>query len=349
MNKLSNYKYIKRLGHGSFGTVNLYKHNKTNKEVAIKFIDMNRMYKKSSSKTRKQILRDLFNEIHILQSIKRSNNKNVLKYIDYGFIDNKTNLEIEDITNHHLLDITIFIITEYICCKTLYDVINSNILYEKYVKNPLYFLHIIKGLYNGLKYLHKNNIVHYDLKLDNIMIREQKDRYDDPIIVDYGIGCIQDICIRILGTINYMPYEQLQAYENDTIMLNRVGKKSDIFSLGIVLYIMINDKLPYHDILYNKNISEDTRNIKLLKRFEYIDYIQKYKENRLKKVKSVNKMVSLPIYKTDYKYGNYKFNKDINNLIDSMLIIDYKYRPDINKISKILSKINYPQHKTSNK
>jgi serine/threonine protein kinase/Tfp pilus assembly protein PilF len=97
---------------------------------------------------------------------------------------------------------------------------------------------IAKQICNGLKEAHSLGIVHRDLKPNNIMID------DDGIvrIMDFGIArAIKEKGITgagvMIGTPEYMSPEQVEAKE--------VDQRSDIYSLGIILYEMLTGRIPF--------------------------------------------------------------------------------------------------------
>lgn len=90
----------------------------------------------------------------------------------------------------------------------------------------------------ALHYAHCRNIVHRDVKPSNIMI----DEFGEPLLTDFGVAELVDwpsctISGALTGTPLYMSPEQARA--------DRAGPRSDIYSLGVVLYEAITGMLPY--------------------------------------------------------------------------------------------------------
>jgi len=99
-------------------------------------------------------------------------------------------------------------------------------------------LAIAKQLCEGLTEAHRHGIVHRDLKPANIMI----DREGNVRIMDFGIArCVQGRGMTengiLIGTPEYMSPEQMEAKDID--------QRSDIYSLGIILYEMATGRIPF--------------------------------------------------------------------------------------------------------
>ncbi len=98
---------------------------------------------------------------------------------------------------------------------------------------------IIKTIANALFYAHNKNIIHRDIKPDNIMFRPD----ETPVLVDFGIARALDLSTHLtmtgvrVGTPYYMSTEQCKGEELDG--------RSDIYSLGIVLFELLTGDVPY--------------------------------------------------------------------------------------------------------
>lgn len=99
------------------------------------------------------------------------------------------------------------------------------------------FMKIFVQLILGLDYIHRNKILHRDIKAGNIFINE----YDDIKIGDFGLGKIVDTSSMIartkVGTPCYEPPEIIQGLPYDG--------KADVWSAGVVMYELITGRRPF--------------------------------------------------------------------------------------------------------
>jgi len=104
---------------------------------------------------------------------------------------------------------------------------------------PREALAIIRDVARALAYAHNKGFVHRDIKPDNIMFRKD----GAVVLVDFGIVKAVNEKTKLtrtgisVGTPQYMSPEQIKA--------RKVDGRSDIYSLGIVLFELLTGKLPY--------------------------------------------------------------------------------------------------------
>ncbi|MCX6580434.1 MAG: serine/threonine-protein kinase [Candidatus Aminicenantes bacterium] len=105
--------------------------------------------------------------------------------------------------------------------------------------DPVESLDIVEKIMRALDYAHIRGIYHRDIKPDNIMFREDS----TPVLVDFGIvgvyASTNDLTKtgKTMGTVYYMSPEQCKAQPLDG--------RSDVYSLGVVLFEMLTGKKPY--------------------------------------------------------------------------------------------------------
>ncbi|MDR1701300.1 MAG: Stk1 family PASTA domain-containing Ser/Thr kinase [Sporomusaceae bacterium] len=126
-----------------------------------------------------------------------------------------------------------YIIMEYISGETLKDKIDRE---APFTQNES--IRIAFEIAEALEHAHQNNLVHCDIKPHNILLT----RSGRVKVTDFGIArAVTSNTINeadtILGSVHYFSPEQAQG--------SAVSAKSDIYSLGIVLYEMLSGKLPF--------------------------------------------------------------------------------------------------------
>ena len=150
----------------------------------------------------------------------------------------------------------------------------------KYKKTDENIKKIYIQIVEGLLYLKNKNIYHHDIKPHNILIKDNRVK-----IADFGFANNFNF---ICGSPIYMAPELFK--------LKKFSKKSDIWSLGIILYEMLNTKLPYNlskckniknivksfesnTLEFNDNISSEAQD--LLRMILTIDYNERAEWNEL--------------------------------------------------------------------
>jgi serine/threonine-protein kinase ULK/ATG1 len=166
--------------------------------------------------------------------------------------------------------------------------------------------------------MRENNIIHRDLKLENILIKYNDKEHKTYTIKLSDYGCSKRIkslsinCNTYLGTLVYMAPEILKREEYNS--------KCDLWSIGIIIYRLIYGKSPYsgeNEIALIKNIDKYGNKIIKIENKELEDLIKKLLEKELSKridwdkyfnhifFKSKNKNIIIVIYDVD-KEGEVK-------------------------------------------
>ena len=207
---LNFYKYGRLIGQGAFGKVNLGLNILTGRVVAIK------SFNKSNINSNSENMKKILYETNLM---KKLNHPNITRILEL-FEDKEY----------------ILIIMEYINGGNLFSFLKKR---RKVSEKTAKFL--FKQIILGIKYMHKQNIVHRDIKLENILI----DLNNNIKICDFGIG-------RVLSSPGQLLYDQCGTpmYIAPEILLSSKEKgykpfPVDIWSSGIALYILLSGSLPF--------------------------------------------------------------------------------------------------------
>jgi len=207
---LGHYQLEKELGRGAMGMVYLGVDPRINRTVAIKTMALSAEFDKDQIDDVKE---RFFREA---ETAGRLNHPNIVTVYDVG--------EEQDLA---------FIAMDYLKGRELsYWCKSDNLL-------PVdESLSIVEQIAEALDYAHQQGVIHRDIKPANIMY----DRENDVIkVTDFGIACLTDSSKTktgtVLGSPSYMSPEQLAG--------KRVDGRSDLFSLGAMLYQRITGVLPF--------------------------------------------------------------------------------------------------------
>ena len=98
----------------------------------------------------------------------------------------------------------------------------------------------IKDILTIIHSLHSINIIHWDIKPENLLLDKNKKTIK---LVDFGLGRFYNLNSKIdtaCGSPCYAPPEMLSKLKYDPL-------KADVWSLGIVLFAMLSGYLPFDD------------------------------------------------------------------------------------------------------
>ena len=217
LEKLGPYKFISVLGRGGMGTVFKGEHEETGELHAVKVL--------APAYSQEQHFRARFESE--IKALLKLDHPNIVRLLSFG----------QESGN-------MFFAMEMVDGKSLFEVQRSG-----YKFTPPQCLSIAKDVCLGLKHAHDRGIIHRDLKPGNLMMT--KDHMVK--ITDFGIaksyGSSQNTGTNILGTMDFMSPEQAKG--------EPVTAKSDIYSLGTVLFTLISGKPPYTA----NSIEESFRNL----------------------------------------------------------------------------------------
>ncbi len=228
--KLGRYEILGELGKGAMGVVYLARDPIIDRQLAIKTFRMAYSAReKEVEQFRQRFLREA-------QTVGKLSHPNIVTVHDVGQEDDEY-----------------FIAMEYIKGIDLKQQMQREERLE-----VAYVVDVVAQIAEGLAAAHEQGVVHRDVKPANIIITADQQAK----ITDFGIARIEQsnltVAGQLLGTPNYMAPEQIQGKDVDS--------RTDIFSLGVMLYELLTKKKPFqgenltqvsHRIVYDEYTSPD--------------------------------------------------------------------------------------------
>jgi tRNA A-37 threonylcarbamoyl transferase component Bud32 len=219
---LGTYRLVKLLGEGGMGKVYLAEHIKLKRKVAIKMLH-------EQYAVQKDVVSRFFGEAQIVNQIRH---ENIIDITDFVELDDKT----------------VFFVMELLQGRDLgAEIKRSGAL------DPVRVIKIAIQVTNALQAVHEQNVIHRDLKPDNIFLVERGGRPDFVKLLDFGIAKLgagaggvshHTQTGMILGTPYYMSPEQAGGTQIDA--------RSDVYSFGVILYEALTGKVPFRAETYAK-------------------------------------------------------------------------------------------------
>ncbi|KAM0869195.1 hypothetical protein ACQ4PT_040834 [Festuca glaucescens] len=220
--KNSDLEELHELGSGTFGTV--YHGKWRGSDVAIKRISDRCFVGKASEEQRMKT--DFWNEACKLASL---HHPNVVAF--YGVVLDGPGGSVATVT-------------EYMANGSLRQALQRH---ENRIFDRRRRLLIVMDVAFGMEYLHGKNIVHFDLKSDNLLVNLRDAQRPICKVGDLGLSkvkCQTLISGGVRGTLPWMAPELLNGSSN------LVSEKVDVFSFGIVMWELITGEEPYADLHY---------------------------------------------------------------------------------------------------
>ncbi len=211
----SKYKIDCPLGKGRASTVYRAIHLAADRTVAIKIVSAEQS-EDDSDKAMKRLRREA-------QAILDIRHPNIVAVYDFGFIDQST----------------AYLVMECLHGQTLCEYLEKQVKMDQALAVPLF-----KQLLQALHEVHARGVINRDIKTNNIMLIEENDQLVAKL-VDFGLAKVDvfdvDVPItrsgELLGTPLYMSPEQC--------MGRRADVRSDIYSLGCVMYEVLTGAPPF--------------------------------------------------------------------------------------------------------
>lgn len=225
------YRFVRKLGQGNYGAVYLAQDMELKRQVAVKVPSREALAK----------LVDVDSYLVEARTVAGLDHPNIVTVHDVG-------------RTH---DGSVFVVSKFINgCSLAEWIKNKTLDFQEIAK-------LLEKIAEALHHAHKQRLIHRDIKPANILIEEST---GTPYVADFGLAIHEEDYVldgRVAGTPAFMSPEQARGEGH------RLDGRSDLFSLGVVMYQMLTGRLPflgqsYHEITHKITTVEPQapRNIK---------------------------------------------------------------------------------------
>ncbi len=212
--QIGNVRILRPLGAGGYGTVFLAHHVFVERLFAVKVLSV-------ELKERERVVSRFRREAQALAQLQH---ESIVHFYDLGVME----------------DIGFYLVMEYL---------KGESLQERIVREGNYSLpairELIKALCEALSYVHKQGVLHRDIKPGNIFLQQTPDNIERVKLIDFGIAAFLDTDEQsitrtghFLGTAAYSPPEQIYTPK-------QADARSDLYALGVVLVQLLTGRLPF--------------------------------------------------------------------------------------------------------
>jgi serine/threonine protein kinase/formylglycine-generating enzyme required for sulfatase activity len=201
------YRFVRKLGQGAYGAVYLAQDMDLKRRVAVKVPSREALAK----------MVDIDSYLVEAQTVAALDHPRIVTVYDVG----------------RTLDGSIYVVSKFIDGCSLAEWIKKTTLDFQAIAK------LLEPIAEALQHAHQRRLIHRDIKPANILIEEST---GTPYVADFGLAIREEDYLldnRIAGTPSYMSPEQVRGEGH------RLDGRSDLFSLGVVMYQMLTGRLPF--------------------------------------------------------------------------------------------------------
>lgn len=204
------YKVVESIGEGEFSLV--YKAVGNGKDIAVKLLkpDLISDYIDDRIRFKREI-----------ETVSKLEHPGIVKYYDYG--------EYNEIP---------YMVTEYVKGQNMYELLLNQ--WSPSIKEAV---RLTIKIAEALSYMHSKGIIHKDLKPGNIMLIND---FRDIKLTDFGLAQLIELS-KLKNIENLMKTFAYMSPEVTGMLRRPVDERSDLYSLGVILYRLLTGRLPFFD------------------------------------------------------------------------------------------------------
>ncbi|CAK82004.1 unnamed protein product (macronuclear) [Paramecium tetraurelia] len=220
----SMFRVFKKIGKGNFASVYQAERIEDNQLMAIKAFAKQPAYAEENGKNA------IINELTIMRNL---NNLHLMKLYEVYETNN-----------------SLYVGLELLEGGSLYDLIKDKVLI-----NTKQIQQIVVGILVGLQDMHKKQIMHRDLKLENILFKKPK-KMESVVIADFGLATYVNEPVYLYcrcGTPGFVAPEVINIKD----MKSKYSSICDIYSLGLVFYLLLTGKSAFNGKSYSTVVKQN--------------------------------------------------------------------------------------------
>ena len=287
--RLGRWRVGKELGKGGFGVARLayldvdVRGESTTIKGVAKLVN-------PAARNLSQAAHSIQQEIHNLSLL---NSRYMAKLLDAGIVRLDHGIEVP------------YLVMDLIEGESLQNIVNNNIMRDVAGISPRLFKTLATNTLRALKHAHELNVLHLDIKPDNILYSAKDDAF---VLIDFGLAVIsaRDVIQTYVGGTNgFMAPETLE---------EKTSKAADIYSLGMSYYLALTGINPIVEAI-----------------FDYIDKNGPFPKNDLRPWQIMANSV-VPDFSL--------LTADQRTLIEPMLEIDPGKRPSLTKLIALAEQLD---------
>ncbi|CAD8152229.1 unnamed protein product [Paramecium pentaurelia] len=220
----SMFRVYKKIGKGNFASVYQAERIEDNQQLAIKAFAKQAAYQEENGKNA------IINELTIMRQL---NNTHLMKLYEVYETNN-----------------SLYVTLELLEGGSLYDLIK-----DKVQINTKQIQQIIVGILLGLQEMHKKEIMHRDLKLENIIFKKPK-KMESVVIADFGLATYVNEPVYLFcrcGTPGFVAPEVINIKD----MKSKYSSICDIYSIGLVFYLLLTGISAFNGKSYSTVVKQN--------------------------------------------------------------------------------------------
>ncbi|CAD8098705.1 unnamed protein product [Paramecium primaurelia] len=218
------FRVFKKIGKGNFASVYLGERIEDGAQMAIKAFSKQAAYAEDHGKEA------IVNELTIMRKL---NNHHLMRMHEIFETQN-----------------SLYVALELLEGGSLYDLIK-----DKIILNTKQIQQILVGVLQGLCHMHEKEIMHRDLKLENILFKQQK-KMETVVVADFGLATHVNEPVYLYcrcGTPGYVAPEVINIKD----MKGHYSSVCDIYSLGLVFYLLLTGKPAFPGKSYSTVVKQN--------------------------------------------------------------------------------------------